>query len=502
MKTFIFLSVLMTIGVACSKHQSYESITEQTPWGEEVFELPVFRNKIFNVIDYGAEAVSGINNQGSIQKAIDACNENGGGTVLIPPGNWETAYLTLKSNVNMKIEEGAVLSFMDDIDLYAVPTFTRWEGLECLNYHPLIYAFDAENIAISGKGKLVGNGQAWWDMAKGTQKSTLSKLYDMVQAGVEPMDRNCLALEPQSYLRPSFIQLVDCKNVLVEDFEIGSGPMWTVHFVYSENVIARNLKVITDGTNNDGITPDACKKVLIDNCFFSTGDDCIVIKSGLNEDGWRVGKASERIVIKNCNTRHGHGGVVIGSEMSGGVRNVYAHDCNFSHTQRGLRVKSMKGRGGIVENLWFDNIVMDSIRDEAIRINMHYGASSIEPRTDKVPVFRNFNFSNIHSSYAKYCMRVDGIEGHNIEGLHLENIDMKGKYGIVMKHTESSTFDSVSINALTAEPIQLSDCHDIGFDHSNFKAASAAMALLRDSCSNINIRNANAADFQMLYAGE
>ncbi len=493
--TFFFTTIQ-----SCQKASvTFVDIVENTPWGEEVFKEPVFPASQFPITDFGATPESA-NNQTAIQAAIDACSQKGGGTVVVPRGKWKTSWLELRSNVNLFLTEGAILLFSDDIALYSTPTFTRWEGIECMNYHPLIYAKDVENIAITGSGKIDGNGKKWWTF-KGKQIETLTKLYDQVQEDVPVAQRNCLAYAPTSYLRPSLIQTINCKNVLVEGIEVGSGPMWTIHFVYCENVIARNLKVITNGVNNDGITPDACNKVLIDNCYFSTGDDCIVIKSGLNEDGWRVNKPSQNIIIKNCITNKGHGGVVIGSEMSGGVRNVYVHDCDFSHTQRGLRFKSMKGRGGIVENLWFENIKMDSIEAEAIQINMHYGSSSIAPRTQTPPVFRNFHFKNITSSYAETAIRLNGIDDHYIDSMTFSGLTMKCKYGIVIKNAENSSFDSLNIQAGVG-PISITNARNIWFRNLRYEAAIDTMVRLYGHIEGVYFRHTNIREYKFPYQSE
>ncbi|MFB6320013.1 glycoside hydrolase family 28 protein [Saccharicrinis sp. FJH54] len=490
--------ILMIVLVSCQTPQS-TVITEQTPWGEQVFEVPSFKNKVYNIQDFGAKSKTKFNNQKAIQEAIDKCAEAGGGKVVIPEGTWSTAYLELKSNVNLHLDKGAVLSFLDSIPLYAVPTFTRWEGLECMNYHPLLYTRNQENVAITGEGILEGNGKAWWDLAKGTQIKSLTKLYDLVEAGVAPEERNCLAFEPTSYLRPAMVQFISCKNILVEGIELHSGPMWTTHFVYCENVVARDLRVITTGTNNDGIVPDATNGMLIDNCYFSTGDDCIVIKSGLNEDGWRVGKASENIVIKNCTTKHGHGGVVIGSEMSGGVRNVYAHDCDFSQTQRGLRIKSMKGRGGVIEDLWFEKIRMDNIEREAIKINMHYGSSSIKPRTDSLPTFRNLHYKDITSKNSQYAIRIQGIDSLFVDEVYFENLTLESKYGIVIENAEHTEFKNLKSTTKDYYPLRLSNVQNLTFDSVEFVSASETMINAEKMVENVRFKGVNDKDFKELY---
>ncbi|MCL3779298.1 glycoside hydrolase family 28 protein [Prolixibacteraceae bacterium JC049] len=456
---FCLLAMAVTSGFCKSNEKQ---IVEKTPWGKEVFTIPQFKNNDYVITDFGAKPEAEYNNQKHIQSAIDQCNKAGGGKVIVPAGTWLTGFLDMKSNVNLHLKAGATLLFSNKIEDYMVPTFTRWEGFECMNYHPLIYARNCQNIAISGKGKINGNGSAWWFMKK-KQHMTLPTLYQQILDGVTPEKRNLLAYEHQSMLRPALIQFVGCKNILLKDFEVTSGPMWTVHMVYGENVIAQNIRVVTKGANNDGIIPDSCNKVLIDNCYFSTGDDCIVIKSGLNEDGWRVGKPSQHIVIKNCNTNHGHGGVVIGSEMSGGVNHVYAHDCNFSNTDRGLRIKSRIGRGGVIENLWFENITMNNIKNEAIKLNMHYGASSITPKSDKKPVFRNFYFKNIYSENSKHALHAKGISDQLIANMSFENMQLSSKYGMTIINAEKFNFKNISLKTKEEVSVKVEQSKDINF---------------------------------------
>ncbi len=493
------LLIFMTLFSCKTSTVKQETIIENTPWGKQSFVIPDFNDKSYDIVKFGATTDSTKNNQSAIQEAIDKCSQEGGGIVLIPEGTWKTAYLELKSNVNLQLSKGAILSFIDSIPLYSVPTFTRWEGLECMNYHPFIYARNQENVAITGKGVIEGNARVWWDLARTTQLESLKKLYDLVEAGVKPEERNCLDFEPTSYLRPSLVQFIDCKKVLVDGIELHSGPMWTTHFIYCENVIARNLSVITTGRNNDGIIPDSSNGVLIDNCYFSTGDDCIVIKSGLNEDAWRVGKPCQNLVIKNCKTKHGHGGVVIGSEMSGGVRNVYAHDCDFSETERGLRIKSMKGRGGVIENLWFENIRMDNIKREAIRINMHYGSSSIEPRSDSLPTFRNIHYKNIKSLNSQFAIRVNGIDTQYVDGIYFENLDLKSKKGIVIENTKNAVFKNINSETNKSYPLTLVNVENIKLDTGNFVSQCDTMINIDKEVINVSLNSTNNSDFNEPY---
>jgi len=482
MNNYIFTLITFLLFTFQIKAENTRKITENTPWGKEVFEIPQFTDTDFSIVDFGAVSGGKVDNQNGIQLAIDACNKAGGGRVVIPSGTWMTSFINFKSNVNLHLEEGAVLLFSDDIKKYMVSTFTRWEGFECMNYHPLIYARNCQNIAITGKGKIDGNGSAWWFMKK-KQKVSLSNLYQQVINGVKPEKRNLLNYEQQSMLRPSLIQFIDCKNILLKDIEVSSGPMWTVHMIYSKNIIAQNIRVITEGVNNDGIIPDSCEKMLIDNCYFSTGDDCIVIKSGLNEDGWRVAKPSQRIIVKNCNTHHGHGGIVLGSEMSGGINRVYAYNCNFSNTERGIRIKSMIGRGGLIENIWFENIIMNNIKKEAIKLNMHYESSSITPKSDKRPIFRNFYFKNIISDNSNYALFAKGIDDQLIADMQFKNIKMESKHGVKIMNADNFAFKNIDLETKDLDAIQIQSSHSISFRKLDAKSLNQK--------SNLVIKNKN-----------
>ncbi|MHC4622114.1 MAG: glycoside hydrolase family 28 protein, partial [Planctomycetota bacterium] len=228
--------------------------------------------------------------------AVAACNEAGGGKVIVPPGTWLAGPIHLRSNVNLHLESGAEIRFSTDFEDYLPVVFTRYEGIECYNYSPPIYANDCTNIAVTGSGKLNGQGQAWWTK-KQKQKEAAQKLHEMTR-GVPVKDR--IFGRPDAFLRPSFIQFINCRDVLLEGVTVGSGPMWTIHPVYCENVIVRKVTLHTKGPNNDGVNPDSCKNVLIEYCNFDTSDDAIAVKSGRDEDGWRVGRPSENIVVRHC----------------------------------------------------------------------------------------------------------------------------------------------------------------------------------------------------------
>lgn len=262
----------------------------------------------------------------SIQDVIDECSRAGGGTVIVPGGQWHTGPLHLRSHTHLHFEDGAVVIFSDTPEDYLPVVFTRWEGMECYNYSPLIYANDCTDIAVTGAGRLIGNGQKWWHWKKRQQKAANELCY--AEYDNIPVSERIYGTR-EAALRPSYLQPINCKNVLIDGITLEDGPQWTIHPVYCENVIIRNTKVCTTGHNTDGLNPDSCRNVLIENCDFSTGDDCIAINSGMNEDGWRVNRPCENVIIRNCTMSGGHGAVVIGSAVSGGVRNIYAHNCRI-----------------------------------------------------------------------------------------------------------------------------------------------------------------------------
>ena len=299
-------------------------------------------------------------NQNVIQEAVDRLPASGG-TVIVPRGEWKSGAIHLKSNVKLYLEEGCVIHFSSCMEDYLPPVFTRWEGVECYNYSSLIYAADCENVTICGTGVLDGAGSAWWHWKK-LQQNAADRLIRAESQGIVVEERVFATREDA--LRPSFIQFINCKHVTLEDFTIEDGPQWTIHPVYCEDVVVRGVTVNTKGPNTDGCNPDSCRKVLIEDCTFDTGDDCIAINSGMNEDGWRVGRPCEQIEVKNCRFIGGHAAVAIGSGMSGGICDIWIHDCVVRGTERGIRIKSMRGRGGYVKRINVQRMQMDEIEKE------------------------------------------------------------------------------------------------------------------------------------------
>lgn len=344
-------------------------------------------------------------NPKTIQEAIDRCPA--GGKVIVPAGEWKNGPLTLKSNLTLQLEEGCTISFSDRMEDYLPPVFTRWEGVECYNYRPFIYARDCENITITGKGAFFGNGESWWHWKK-LQQAAATCLCEAQSKNIPPEKRVFGTRE--AALRPSFLQLISCRNILLEQFGIQDGPQWTIHPVYCEHVRINGVRVETKGPNTDGINPDSCRDVLIEHCTFQTGDDCIAINSGLNEDGWRVDRPCQQVEIRDCSFLGGHAAVAIGSGMSGGVSDVYVHDCVIRDTQRGIRLKSMRGRGGYIRDVKFSDITIANVEEEAIQVSMNYESSTAVPVSDKAPEFSDICFERIQGEGAKTGIALRGLE--------------------------------------------------------------------------------------------
>lgn len=407
----------------------------------EMPQAPIFPEQTFNVRDFEAVDDGRTVNTQAFGRAIAACHAAGGGRVLIPAGTWLTGAIHLRSNVNLHLEKGALVRFSTRTVDYLPPVLTRWEGVECYNYSPLIYAKDCEDVAITGQGIFDGQGEAWWDWKK-LQQAAATTLYHAELDGV-PVEKRMYGSEDAA-LRPQFLQPLGCRNVLIEGVTFLNGPMWTIHPVYCENVRVRHVTVKSNGPNTDGLNPDSCRNVVIEDCSFSTGDDCIAINSGMNEDGWRVARPCENILIRNCHMSEGHGAVAIGSGMSGGVRNVYVYDCHFTGGDHGIRLKSMRGRGGIVEKVYFENIKMADLRHAAIVLNMFYGSSTVASRSATPPLFRDIHIKNVSCESAGAAIEIRGLPEQRIQRVVMEHLRMNATGGIRCQDVDDLTLNDVS----------------------------------------------------------
>jgi len=458
---FLQLFILFVVTGCTQTNQSEEGWGKIEALIHEIKE-PAFPDKEFNVISYGAVGDGLTDCTDAFKNAINECNVSGGGKVVVPEGIFLTGSIYLKSKVNLFVSENAIIKFSADESKYLPVVFTRWEGVECMNYSPLIYAFEEENIAITGEGILDGQGSSenlpagktgWWSW-KGieefgwiegmpNQKKDRDQLFALGENNVLPEKR---IFGEGHYLRPNFIQPYKCKNILIDGVTIKNSPMWFIHPVLCENVTIKNVTVEGLGPNNDGCNPESSKNILIQNCSFNTGDDCIAIKSGRNNDGRRINVPSENIIVQNCNMKEGHGGLVIGSEISGGAKNIFAEDCVMSspNLDRAIRIKTNAVRGGIIENLYVRNITVGVVKEAVIKINFYYEEG------DKgmfLPEIRNLSFSNINSEKSEYAIWIKAFSDSPVENIQFDMCNFNNvSEGNIIENVSNLKSSSVFIN--------------------------------------------------------
>jgi polygalacturonase len=415
---------------------------------------PKFPNKDFLITKYGAKADGQSLSTEAIGKAIDECSKKGGGRVVVPKGEFLTGAIHLKSNVNLYLSKDATLKFSKDAKDFLPVVHTRFEGMECMNYSPFIYAYQQQNIAVTGEGTLDGQSkESFWKWHGNpkyggnpqvlSQKPDRDKLYKMMQDGVALKDR---VFGEGHYLRPNFIQPYECKNVLIEGVKIIDSPMWEVHPVLCENVTVRGLTIESHGPNNDGCDPESCKDVLIENCSFVTGDDCIAIKSGRNEDGRRINVPTENIIVRGCKMKDGHGGITVGSEISGGVRNLFAENNQLDspNLDHAIRVKNNAARGGLLENFYYRNITVGEVAHAVITIDFNYEEGA---KGGFTPVMRNLNVENLKSGKSEYGVDLQGLDKAPIYDVVIKNSNFDNvSKGNIIKNLKGVKLDNFKIN--------------------------------------------------------
>lgn len=452
--------VTFSVGAAALALAPKLAFGQADPWKTEYpkilsrIEPPKFNKRQFDILKFGAKSGGEFDCRDAINRAIDKCSKVGGGRVVIPAGIFLTGAIELKSNVNLYVSKGATLKFSTDPKAYLPIVHTRWEGMELMHLSPFIYAYEQTNIAITGEGTLDGQGKSFFwkwhgnpnyggDPAKLSQRPARARLYEMMDKNIPVAER---VFGEGHYLRPQFIQPYKCKNVLIEGVKIVDSPMWEVHPVLCENVTIRNLHISSHGPNNDGCDPESCKDVLIDNCFFDTGDDCIAIKSGRNNDGRRLHTPTENIIVRNCMMKDGHGGITVGSEISGGVRNLFAHDCKMDspNLDHALRVKNNASRGGLLENFYFRNIAVGQVAHAVITIDFNYEEGA---KGEFTPVVRNYVVDNLTSGKSKYGVDIQGLEKAPIYEVKITNSTFANVAdGNIVKNVKGVRLDNVKLN--------------------------------------------------------
>ncbi|WP_231491138.1 glycoside hydrolase family 28 protein [Pedobacter sp. Leaf170] len=478
-KRLLFTAILFSAGVAGAQNQKLPTIQQVK-----------FKKDTLSIASFGAKGDGITLNTAQINKAISAMNQKGGGVVLIPSGLWLTGPVELKSNVNLHIKRDAILQFTADFNQYKLVQ-GNWEGQPAWRNQSPISGLNLENIAITGSGIIDGNGGAWrmvkkdkltdsqwknlvasggsvsedgkmWYPSEKTVKGSKTKNAGVIIPGKTAADYEDI----KDFLRPNLLVLTNCKKVLLEGVTFQNSPAWNLHPLLCEDLTLRNLQVKNPwfAQNGDGVDIESCKNVLIEGSTFDVGDDGICIKSGRDEAGRKRGVATENVIIRNNVVYHAHGGFVIGSEMSGGAKNIWVYDCSFIGTDIGLRFKTTRGRGGVVENIYIDRINMIDIPGEAILFDMYYAAQDpiqlagekreaiktvTVPVTEATPQFKNFYIKNVVANGASKAIFFRGLPEMNIKDVHLENVTIQAKKGIEI--IEASGIFLKNVNVITED---------------------------------------------------
>lgn len=440
-----------------------------------VFSLSIVsKADIINIRGFGAKADGKTSNTTVIKKAIDKLSANGGGTLFFPAGTYLTGPIVLKSNITIDIEAGAIIKFTDDMSEYTPFVEMRYEGVVMKSFSPLFYAYEQENITIKGEGTIDGNGEKWWYGTFTLEGAHKDDAFREELEGYQQMwekENPGFTVEENSdwkrtlgkrFFRPSLIQPYKCKDFKVDGVTIINSPFWTINPEFCENVSILGVTINNpDAPNTDGINPSSCRNVIIANCHITVGDDCITLKSGRDLQGRQYATPCENITITNCVMLAGHGGVVIGSEMSGDVRKVTISNCVFDGTDRGIRLKSTRGRGGIVEEIRVSNIVMKNILKEAITLNLFYSNVPAEPLSERTPIFRNIHISGLTGSDVNMACTVLGIEEVPISDITFSDINIEAKTGFEINKAMNITLNNVKVATETGAAFKISESSNL-----------------------------------------
>ena len=483
MKKILVMTLCLLLVCGSKAQNVYRQFTEGLPFKMSEVKAPIFPANQISVAECGGLGDGEHLCTEAFAKAIDALTKKGGGKLVVPRGVWLTGPIVLKSNINLYLEKGAVIQFAADESLYPIIK-TSFEGLDTRRCQSPLSARGAVNIAITGHGVIDGNGQYWRPVKR--SKVTDSHWKRLLKSGIESKKDYWVPSEGYAkgeaganmnvpnaqteeewnaikrFLRPVMVSLVECKNVLLQGVIFQNSPAWNLHPLMCENIIidhvlARNPAYAQNG---DALDLESCKNALIVDSQFDAGDDGICLKSGKDADGRRRGRPCENVVVDGCTVFAGHGGFVVGSEMSGGVKNIMVRNCQFLGTDVGLRFKSTRGRGGIVENIYVDGISMTDITTYALTFNMYYGGKSVSeviaeggssaavekvPVTEETPIFRNIDIRNVVCNHAGYAMEFNGLPEMPIEGIHLKNIKIESDNDVIFQHCKNITKDNVNI---------------------------------------------------------
>ena len=492
MRRYLLVLTIASIIISCSTDSTenteykYEYLYEDLQFEMPRVYRPTFPDRSVNLLDYGGNPDGITLNTDAFANAMHDLSKKGGGTLVVPKGIWFTGPIVFESNINMYLEKGALILFSPDKDLYPLVE-TIFEGLETRRCQSPISGRNLENIAITGEGSINGSGEAWRPLKKGKVseshwKNIVSsggvvkdgdywfpsegslKGHDMSDMNVPRVDLTEVEwLEIKDFLRPVMVSFIECKNLLLEGVLFENSPAWNIHPLMCENVILDGVFVRNPGysQNGDGLDLESCVNSIVVNSLFDVGDDAICIKSGKDEEGRNRARPTENVIIDNCKVFQGHGGFVVGSEMSGGVKNISVKNSQFLGTDVGLRFKSTRGRGGVVENIYISDIYMFNIATDSFLFDLFYGGKSASesladgdttptnepnmPVTDETPIFKNIYVKNIVSRNARRAMFFNGLPEMNIENINLENAFITSRYGAEFSESKDITIKNVTI---------------------------------------------------------
>ncbi len=448
-----------------------------------------------SVADHGADPTGKVKCTTIINNLIDSLADKGGGTLLFTSGTFLTGPIIMKSNITLYVDAGVIIKFSDDFDDYLPMVQSRWEDVRVKNFKSQIYAYKCENIAIRGDGHLDGQGKKWWDFMgqlrrSGQPESKWQEIFRNENA--ELLKKNDYIRTKNNFLRPPMVTTYECKNVLIEGVSFSNPPFWTIMPAFSENITITGITVENPGNspNTDGIDPSSCKDVHISNSHFSVGDDCIVIKSGRDEDGREANVPTENVTITNCTMLRGHGGVVIGSEMSGGVKRVTISNCVFEGTDRGIRIKTMRGRGGVVEDIRVSNVVMYNMINEGVLITLRYQATKPEPLSERTPAVKNVQLSGINIRNADRPIAIYGLEEMDVSQVSFSDMDIVSRRGILIENTSDVSFHDIRMEIEEGSSFEAKNSKIISYDHVMVKSPLLNLPYLKlSNCKTIRVTN-------------
>ena len=526
----ILSCLLAALTLASCSSKGYAYLYEDLPFEMPQVERPTIPVRAVDIRDFGGVGDGVTLNSEAFAKAIDALTEVGGGRLVVPTGVWLTGPITLKDNIDLHIRPDAVLLFSTDRDLYPIVE-TVFEGLDTKRCISPINAVGAKNIAITGGGTIDGNGDSWRQVKK--SKISPSQWKALLKSGGFTNEKEDLwypdsssfrgavvsdafnvpqGLETEeewnsvkTYLRPVMISFKECENVLLEDCLFQNSPCWNIHPLMCRNVIIDNVTVRNPwySQNGDGLDVDSCENVLVINSSFDVGDDAICIKSGKDEDGRRRARPCRNLIVDNCIVFHGHGGFVVGSEMSGGVENIKVSNCRFLGTDVGLRFKSCRGRGGVVKNIYIEDIVMMNIPTEPLLFDLHYGGkSAVEAAAEgaspfdvayveadeRTPQFRDIYIKDVVCSGAARAMYFNGIPEKNIENIVVENCEIVSVKGADLRYSTGVVLRDVNIMQSEGDGYSVANCKDVVIDDCTDAAGKDTPEVFQYNSNNVTIK--------------